>query len=240
MEVGEGIKIEWHGSPHYFCTDICRQRFADNPRAYLQQTCLVCRSENSSTPPAEESHFEATWQGQTYNFCTPAHRDAFRADPAGFFMHTMWGIPNWLYYASIGLILLLSFAVIEWRADRRDTSQESSYPRFDLLQFTHLRRLLTHPLTRFVLQALVVAFFALIIAAGLFGNQLPSKNIAPLLTWTVWWGGLILLILYAGKAWCYVCPWDAIAGWAEGLRFWGRKKEGLSLNLKWPASMRNI
>lgn len=155
-------------------------------------------------------------------------------------MHTMWGIPNWLYYASIGLILLLSFAVIEWRADRRDTSQKSSYPRFDLLQFNYLRRLLVHPLTRFLLQALVVAFFVLIIAAGLFGNQLPSKNIAPLLTWTVWWGGLILLILYAGKAWCYVCPWDAIAGWAEGLRFWGRKKEGLSLNLKWPRFMRNI
>ena len=244
MEVGEGIKAEWHGSSYYFCTDICRQRFAENPRTYLQETCLVCQSENSATPPGEEPRFEATWQGKTYSFCTPAHRDAFRADPAGFFMHTMWGIPNWLYYTSIGLILLLSFAIIEWRADHRDTSPGNSsfhpYPRFDLLQFTYLRRLLVHPLTRFLLQALVVAFFALIIAAGLFGNQLPSKNIAPLLTWTVWWGGLILLILYAGKAWCYICPWDAIAGWAEGLRFWGRKKEGLSLNLKWPGFLRNI
>ncbi len=90
------------------------------------------------------------------------------------------------------------------------------------------------------MQAIVVGMFVLILAAGLFGNQLPSKNIAPLLTWTVWWGGLILLILYAGKAWCYVCPWDAIAGWAEGMRFWGRKREGLSLNIRWPKLLRNV
>jgi len=42
-----------------------------------------------------------------------------------------------------------------------------------------------------------------------------------------------LLILYAGKAWCYVCPWDALAGWAEG---GGRS----SLGLVWPRVLRNI
>ncbi len=31
MEVGEGLKTEWRGSFHYFCTDICRQRFVENP-----------------------------------------------------------------------------------------------------------------------------------------------------------------------------------------------------------------
>ena len=29
--------------------------------------------------------------------------------------------------------------------------------------------------------------FVLVVAAGLFGNQNPSLNIAPILTWTVWW-----------------------------------------------------
>ena len=71
-----------------------------------------------------------------------------------------------------------------------------------MLRIAWMNRLLAHRLTRFWARALTVGFFVLIIAAGLFGNQTPSKNIAPLLTWTVWWGGLVLLILYAGKAWC--------------------------------------
>ena len=60
-----------------------------------------------------------------------------------------------------------------------------------------------------------------VIAAGLFGNQNPAMNIAPLLTWTVWWAGLIFAVLYLGKGWCTVCPWDALAGWAERLKFRG-------------------
>jgi polyferredoxin len=82
--------------------------------------------------------------------------------------------------------------------------------------------------------------FFLIVAAGLFGNQNPALNIAPLLTWTIWWGGLVVLIMFAGKAWCYVCPWDAVAGWMEKLRFWKKTDDGLGLNLPWPRMFRNI
>jgi len=80
----------------------------------------------------------------------------------------------------------------------------------------------------------------MIIAAGLFGNQNPAMNIAPILTWTVWWGLLVILIMFAGKAWCYVCPWDAIAGWTEKLRFWKKSDDGLTLGYKWPRAIRNI
>ena len=151
------------------------------------------------------------------------------------------GLPTPLYYSSIAIVLLLSFGIIEWRAGRRGRGTDSQpRPRFDLLRFSWLRVLLMHPATRLVMQGFLVAWFVLIIVAGLFGNQLPTKNIAPLLTWTVWWCGLVLLILYAGKAWCYACPWDAIAEWAEGLRFWGKKRAGLSLGLRWPRALRNI
>ena len=37
-----------------------------------------------------------------------------------------------------------------------------------------------------------------------------------------------------------VCPWDAIAGWAEKLSFWKKTDDGLSLGLKWPRVVRNI
>jgi len=150
------------------------------------------------------------------------------------------GLPVPLYYASIAMVLALSFVILEWRGARETPEQRARPPRFDLLELRWLRTLLSSSVTRLVLQAFVVGWFVLIIAAGLFGNQLPTKNIAPILTWTVWWGGLVLLILYAGKAWCYVCPWDAIADWAEGVRFAGKKKTSLSLGLRWPRALRNI
>ena len=53
-------------------------------------------------------------------------------------------------------------------------------------------------------------------------------NIAPLLTWTVWWTGLIFAVLYFGKGWCTICPWDALSGLVEGLK------------LPWPKMLRNI
>ena len=147
------------------------------------------------------------------------------------------GLPTPLFYGSAALILILSFGIIEWRSERAGGAPAAS-PHFDLLQIAWLRRLVVHPATRLVARGAMVALFALVIVAGLFGSQLPTKNIAPLLTWTVWWCGLVVLILYAGKAWCYVCPWDAVAGWAAGEG--GRGRSSVSLGLRWPRALRNI
>ncbi len=242
MEVGDETATMLDGVPYFFCSPYCRDLFLKTPKRFLTEVCLVCRSQGKYTPIPEGERFEATWQGKTHAFCSAEHRQVFRDDPAGFFMHTMWGIPNWLYYTSVAFILIVSFGVFEWLAAREDRRGKASGapPRLNLLAFAPLHHAIIHPLTRFFARAVVLAAFVLIIAAGLFGNQIPSKNIAPILTWTVWWGGLVWLILYFGKAWCYVCPWESIANWSEGLRFWGPKKEGLGLGLKWPRLMRNI
>jgi len=167
----------------------------------------------------------------------------------------MWGIPLWLYYTSVAFILVISFGAFEWFAghlERRSSrkvktrrpsdhfAHRATRPRIDLLKRPLVRKMLIHPATRFIGRSIVVAAFIFIIAAGLFGNQLPSKNIAPILTWTLWWGGLILVILYFGAAWCYVCPWQALAEWSESLRLWGVRKQGLTLGLKWPKPLRNV
>src|SRR5690606_12532265 len=73
----------------------------------------------------------------------------------------------------------------------------------------------------------------------LFGSQQAGTNIATVLTWTYWWTLLVLFVMLFGKAWCYVCPWDAISGWLERLTFW-RVKGGLTANLRWPASLRTL
>ncbi len=247
MEVGPQIASQRDGTSWYFCTTICRERFESDPSAYAGETCLVCRSEGKLTR-VEASAVATVWQEHTYRFCSRAHRDAFRAEPLDYFMHSMWGLPGWLYYASVAGILLLSFLLLEWRsvlgrfgaAAAREGPLEESPTRYDLFRIPGLRTILTHAQFRFALRALVVLAFAGIVTAGLFGNQLPSKNIAPLLTWTVWWGGLVWLVLYFGKAWCYVCPWDAIAEWSERAKLWGRRTAGLGLSLPWPRWLRNI
>lgn len=236
MTVSATLPARHGATTYYFCAEYCREEFVANPGKFIEETCLVCRSEGTHSV-VEAGAFPATWEGRTYHFCSDDHRAAFRADPAGQFMHTMWGIPTWLYYVSIALVLVVSFGIFERQAA---TPTGKAPHRVDLMQWGWLRRILTHRLTRFTAQLTFIVAFLVIIAAGLFGNQLPGKNVAPLLTWTIWWGGLIVLILYLGKAWCYVCPWNAIADWSESLRFWGRKTNGLSLNLKWPRWLRNI
>ena len=255
----------------YFCTQRCRDRFIDDPAAFLGRRCVVC-----DQPISRADVLTATYLDRTYHLCSEAHRRQFKADPAAHFMHTMWGIPDWLYYLSIALVLAVSFLMFEGlsairaRAPARsvgDLEREARHgpgaagagaiglpilpaactaatapaaDRIDLMRLGLVRKLLLSRPLRFFCQLLMALLFVVIIAAGLFGNQNSALNIAPLLTWTIWWCGLVVLIMFAGKAWCYACPWDAIAGWAERFRFWRKTDRGLGLGLAWPSWGRNI
>ncbi len=268
-----GFTAKHDGHDYYFCAKSCRDRFAATPSKYLGDRCVVCKS---LLDQAEVK--TATYFGKTYRLCGEEHRQQFKTDPAAFFMHTMWGIPSWMYYVSIACVLVVSFGTFEsidriTAGRRRDDWQlpvlgevsssharqsvgewgsslipprsgergyETRPNRLNLLDWRVVRWLVTSRPFRFALQLIVVSLFFLVIAAGLFGNQNPAMNIAPVLTWTVWWGGLVILIMFAGKAWCFICPWDAVAGWMEKLRFWKKSDEGLSLNLKWPHAARNV
>ena len=238
MDVGDRISAEHDGETYLFCAERCRERFLENPELYLQESCLVCRTDDQEVVLVASASPAYTWEGESYRFCTSGHRDAFASDPAGYFMHSMWGIPSWLYAVSVGLILVLSFGLFEVVA-RRTRERPPEPARSNLFRIPGLQRLVRWPGFRFVCQATFVAIFLLVILAGLYGDQLASRNIAPLLTWTLWWGGLVLLILFAGKAWCYVCPWDTLANWTERLVFW-RRKQGVGLGISWPKPLRNI
>ena len=90
------------------------------------------------------------------------------------------------------------------------------------------------------LRILIVALFLLVIAAGLFGTPIPERNLATLLTWNIWWAGLIVSIFFLGSAWCGVCPWDTLATWLVRRRLWRRAEPNNSLNLRVPRAIRNI
>lgn len=84
------------------------------------------------------------------------------------------------------------------------------------------------------LKFLTVSIFLLIIFSGLYGTSIPERNIATILTWNIWWSGLVFSIFFLGSAWCAVCPWDAIAQWLVRRKLWRRAHPNNSLNLKVP------
>jgi polyferredoxin/YHS domain-containing protein len=182
---------------------------------------------------------KAVFEGKAFHFCSTYCRTAFLEKPAEFAAaslaprtsHTMRGIPTRLYQWAVVLILLLSFGVIELIGTPAPGTGAMTARR-DLTSWAPLRRLLASPLFPLLPRVVTAALFLVVIAAGLFGNQSPAMNIAPLLTWTVWWTGLIFAVLYLGKGWCTVCPWDALAGWTARL--------SSRLDLPWPRALRSI
>ena len=221
MDVGDRVSAVHAGERFHFCSTMCRATFLEAPALYAAEKCLVCRVDHDELRVVDSAAPAFTWQQTTYRFCGLEHRDRFASDAPGYFVHSMWGIPPWLYAISVGLVLVLSFGLFEWLSRSVKRPRESA--RLDLFRIPGLGALVRWPHLRTLAQLSVLAVFVLIVLAGLYGSQLASRNIAPLLTWTIWWGGLVVLIMFAGKAWCYVCPWDAIAGWVERIAFWRRK-----------------
>ncbi len=91
-----------------------------------------------------------------------------------------------------------------------------------------------------LLKFVTVGFFLTVIWAGLVGTPLPERNLATVLTWNLWWSGVIVSVFFMGSAWCAVCPWDALAGWLVKGRLWKRAAAGRSLQMRVPKALRNV
>ena len=103
-----------------------------------------------------------------------------------------------------------------------------------------VRALTGTPVILLFLKITVVCLFILVIAAGLSGSQIPERNIATVLTWNIWWAGLIISVFFLGSAWCAICPWDAIATWLVRRRLWRRAHPNNSLNLRVSRRLRSV
>lgn len=177
----------------------------------------------------------AQFEGRRFYFCSSSCKEEFLKAPASFRPaaapeeHLMRGLPTWMFQAGVAFVIVLSFGLFELAARRGPSG--ALWARVDLTALPGVRGALkSRALVEFSRALMALAFIGIVVA-GLFGDQNPAMNVAPLLTWTVWWAGLIFVILFAGKAWCTVCPWDALAGWAA---------KGRSLDLPWPRAARNI
>src|ERR1051326_1478181 len=63
-----------------------------------------------------------------------------------------------------------------------------------------------------------VLLFALVVIAGLTGNQSPFKNIAPTMVWVIGWVGLSFASALFGNIWAVINPWDSLARLVERRR----------------------
>ena len=139
----------------------------------------------------------------------------------------MPGLPDALFYTMALSLLGLSFALFalfdRGRPQRRGR-------RRNLFRVPWLGPALRSPIVLASARIAVLAIFLLVIAAGLFGDQTPEHNLAPVLTWTIWWTWLVFAIVFFGKIWCAVCPWPTIA----------EAVVPKSLGLRWPRTFRNL
>jgi len=152
----------------------------------------------------------------------------------------MAGLPSgwvWLVYGGLlGLGLWALFLPVPER-DRHPSGLDMT--RWPLLgpwiaELTHT------PWVLVALRLCMVGVFLLIVAAGLFGTPMPRQNAATLLTWNLWWTGVIVAVFFLGSAWCALCPWDALATWLVRRRLWRRADPGSSLELPLPRPLRGV
>lgn len=122
-----------------------------------------------------------------------------------------------------------------------DSGEEVAvFMQIDILKNPAISYLLKTRIFQFILQVPFVIMLFIIIFAGLYGASLGSRNIATVVTWTIWWSGIIFTFPLIGRAWCLVCPWAAIADWTQRLAFWKKKEAGAGLDKKIPVALRNM
>lgn len=120
-----------------------------------------------------------------------------------------------------------------------DTRQNTAAIKIPFLKYL-TKPFLTQPWLLVSLRLVAVIIFLIVIYAGLFGTPIPEKNIATVLTWTIWWSAVIVSIFFIGSAWCAICPWDVLATWLVRRKLWKRANEKSSLNLKVPKVLRSV
>jgi len=141
------------------------------------------------------------------------------------------------------VLVLFTMAVMIFLMPGR-VSKNLTHPRLSFQKISFLgtvtKKIITRPYVITVFRIVLSVIFLLVIATGLFGTAIAERNLATMLTWTLWWSGVVVSIFFIGSAWCAICPWDAIATWIVRQRLWRRGSESSSLNLKVPKYIRNI
>lgn len=114
---------------------------------------------------------------------------------------------------------------------------------FELTSIPVVKRVLKSRWLQWSLMALTLPFFLLAILAGFFGTPVGNRNFGIVFVWIVWWALVILLLVpFAGRLWCSMCPIPAPGEWLQRRALVQPRPGGklYTLGLKWPRRLNNI
>jgi hypothetical protein len=137
-------------------------------------------------------------------------------------------VPLGLYLFGAGAAVALSFLVMA--AFLRVSPNLRAYPRVDLFRYK-AGRWLAHPWLIVALQILSFMLLVMIMLTGLLGNQSPTRNLAPVLVWIIWWVGLAYVSALVGNVWAVLNPWSTAFAWVDAL--YRRLHPGRELARRW-------
>lgn len=138
-------------------------------------------------------------------------------------------LPLALFLSASGLVVLVSFVLMALFL--RQGADLRSYPRIDLLRTRLGRALAAWPVV-LTLRLVALFIYALVIIAGLVGEQKTFKNIAPVMVWAIAWVGFAYAAALIGNVWALVNPLDTLYRWAERL-----SRHMLTPLLRYPAAL---
>jgi len=137
---------------------------------------------------------------------------------------------NWWPIIGAAFIALLGLMAIRARTASLSAA-------LDLLALPRLSRVLKSPLIQPVLQIALLATTGVVAYLGFADVQDASVNVAPRLTWTIWWASVIFTLLVAGRAWCVMCPFGALNEWSARLMGAWRRLPRVFRNLWWGTAL---
>ena len=177
-------------------------------------------------------------------FCSPRHgrRGRLLAPLAalvclpayghGFGMRYDLPLPLTLWIIGAAFAIVLSFVVISI-AVRANTAAEA--PAQPALLRWQIDNGFASPKIRLFAQIFAVAALILVVAAGIIGDQTPTRNLAPTAIWIAWWVGFSYLSAFVGNVWPLVNPWAAMFGWCE--RIVSKWRASRRSTVTWPQSV---
>ena len=116
-------------------------------------------------------------------------------------------VPFSLWVGGAAIAVVLSFLIMGLFL--RGPAIAGGYPRLNLLRW-RAARILVDPRLWWAGRTICVALLALTIAAGFFGIQDPTRNMAPTAVWVIWWVGIAYLSALLGNVWMIVNPWSTL------------------------------
>jgi len=125
-------------------------------------------------------------------------------------------VPLYYYVLGAGLTVGLSFVVAALFLRKNDKA--STRLRLSVLDFEFSPFVAG---VRWFMGGFGIFIFILILTAGFLGEASPTRNIAPVFVWSIWWVGMVYMQALVGNVWQLVNPWAHIfSAIVTALKLW--------------------